>query len=225
MIVLRVSIDANAPMIQRGERQIPFALQKAVNASMITAQQKQLKRMATVFTLRRPQFAKLSVKITKFAKKFDPVGEIAISPPGGRADIFAKFEQGGLKKPRDGHNLAIPIIGSPVKRTKTSIVAVQNRPRILLGGDSQVTDRTGKVRGVKRGKTFGGAFIRPAKDGKPAMIFVRQGKKLKLAYVLEPEAQIKPELDFVETITDSVKRTFSSDFTREFADAVAKSRK
>lgn len=220
---LKITLDTKTPALTSGASQVPFALSKAINASLITAQKKQLARMARDFTLRRPQFAKLSVKITQFAKKTNPVGEIAIHPPGDRADIFAKFELGGIKRPKDGHDLAIPIVGSPVKRSARSVISAQNRPRALLSGANTVTAR-GKSKQVKRAKSFGGAFLRPAKDGKPGAIFIRQGSKIKLAYVLEPEAAIKPELHFEDTITQSVQQTFSSDFEREFANALRTAR-
>lgn len=225
MTTVKVTIDAKTPMLTEGGKQVPFALSKAINASLITAQKKQLAHMAGEFTLRRPQFAKLSVKITQFAKKTNPVGTIAIAPPGDRADIFAKFERGGTKRPKDGKNLAIPITGSPVKRTARSIVSDQNKPKALLSGAANVTSRTGKVKNVRRAASFKGAFLKPAMDGKPAMIFMRQGKRVKLAYVLEPSVPIKPELDFVSTITDSVNRTFREDFEREFANALKTARK
>jgi hypothetical protein len=223
MTTLKITLDAKTPALTDGAKQIPYSLARAINASLITAQKKQLAHMAHDFTLRRPTFAKLSVKITQFAKKTNPVGEIAIHPPGDRADIFAKFEKGGLKRPKDGHDLAIPVTGSPVKRTARSIVSAQNRPRALLSGANTVESR-GKSKVVKRAKSFGGAFLRPAKDGKPGAIFIRQGKKLKLAFILEPEAAIKPELHFEDTITTSVQQTFASDFEREFANALRTAR-
>lgn len=212
---LRVSIDSNAPFLKGGEKQIPFSLSKAINASLVTAQKAQLARMGREFTIRRPQFAKLSVKIVKFAKKASLTGEIAIDPPGDRDDIFAKFEQGGTKKPT-GRFLAIPITGSPVKKTARTIVAEKNRPKALLSGQTH----TAQGAPIKRAKSFGGAFFLPPRDGKAAGIFIRAGKKVKLAYTLQPKAELKPELHFVDTITHSVRDTFSEDFAREFAKAV-----
>lgn len=221
---LKVSIDTRTPALTAGAKQVPFALSKAINASLITAQQKQLAHMGQAFTIRRPQFAKLSVKITKFAKKLSPSGEIAIDPPGDRDDIFAKFEKGGIKKPRQGRTLAIPITGSPVKKTSRSVVSDQNRPKALLSGAKQITTRTGKTRDVRRAKSFGGAFLRPAEGNKPGAIFIRQGKDLKLAYTLQPQAPIKPTLDFERIVTTSIRSTFAEDFDREFANAIRTAR-
>lgn len=221
MTTLKITLDAKTPALTNGGKQVPFALGKAINASLVTAQKKQLARMATEFTLRRPQFAKLSVKITQFAKKTNPVGVIAIDPPGDRDDIFAKFEKGGTKRPRSGKNIAIPITGSPVKRSQRSIVAEKNRPKALLSGAT--TTSRGKV--ITRAKSFGGAFLIPAHDGKAAGIFIRHGKKVKLAFTLKPTVELKPELHFEDTITQSVRSTFGDDFEREFAKAIATARK
>lgn len=218
MTTLKITLGVNAPALTHGADQIPFALARAVNAALVTAQAKQRAHMAAEFTVRRKAFMDRSVKITRFAKKGAPVGEIAIASPGGR-DIFEKFERGGTKRPKDGRNLAIPIVGSPVKRTDRAIVQAKNRPRALL--DAMQPSQ----QGVKRAKSFGGAFLRPAKDGKPGAIFMRVGKKVKLAYVLEPTVPIAPELKFEDTITKSVRETFASDFEREFAHALKTARK
>lgn len=225
MTTLKITLDRSTPALTNGASQIPFALGKAINASLVTAQKKQLERMARDFTIRRPQFAKLSVKITQFAKKANPVGIIAIDPPGDRDDIFAKFEKGGVKRPRTGKDLAIPITGSPVKRTARSVIAEKNRPKALLSGATTITTRTGRVKEIKRAKSFGGAFLIPAHDGKPGGIFIRAGKKIQLAYTLQPKAEVKPQLHFEDTITKSVRDTFASDFDREFANALRTARK
>jgi hypothetical protein len=220
MTTLRVSTTVDVSRIQGGAKQLPFAMSKAINTALVKAQAKQLAHMQREFTIRRPQFAKLSTKITKFAKKTSLIGEIAIAPPGDRADIFAKFELGGTKRPKDGRNIAIPITGSPVKKSARTIVSDQNRPKALLSGATTIQTRSGKVKAVKRAKSFGGAFLIPAHDGKPGGIFIRAGKKVKLAYTLQPKAEIKPRLDFVETVSTSINQTWAEDFAREFANAM-----
>jgi hypothetical protein len=221
MTTLRVKTSVDVSRIEGGAKQVGFAMSKAINTALVTAQKKQLAHMQGEFTLRRPQFAKLSVKVTKFAKKSSLVGELAIDPPGDRDDIFAKFEKGATKKPTRGTALAIPITGSPVKRSAKSIVAEKNRPRALLSGAT--TSKSGKV--IARAKSFGGAFLIPGKDGEPGAIFIRQGKKIHLAYTLERKAWIKPRLDFVDTVTKSIGETWEGDFAREFANAMRTARK
>jgi hypothetical protein len=209
MTTLRVSIEANTPALTTGAKQIPFAMSKAINATLVLAQKKQREHMARIFTVRRRPFMERSVKITQFAKKGTLRGEIAIASPGGR-DLFEKFELGGTKRPKDGHSLAIPVTGGPVKKTERTVIQSKNRPRALLGNQQD----------VKRAKSFGGAFIRPAEGNTPGAIFIRTPRGLKLAYTLQPEADIEPELRFEETVTSEVTRTFSTEFEREFANAI-----
>ena len=216
MTTIRVRTTVDVSKIEGAARQVPFALSKAINATLIKAQAKQRAHMAAEFTIRRKPFMERSVKITRFAKKASLIGELAIASPGDRSDIFAKFEQGGTKRPKDGHSLAIPIVGSPVKRSTKTVVLAKNRPRALLDR-AQTTN--------KRGKAVGGAFLRPAKDGKPGMIFMRTARGLKLAYVLEPAVPIKPELHFVDTVTKSIDQTWEQDFAEALANALSTARK
>lgn len=217
MTTLKITLDTSTPALTSGAKQVNFALAEAINASLTTAQKRQRSHMAQAFTLRRKRFADLAVKITQFAKKGAPVGVIAMDPPGTASDdIFNKFEKGGRKRPKAGHSIAVPIVGSPVLKTKRSIVAEKNRPRTLLSGAQ--TTPSGKQ--VKRAKSFGGAFLRPAKDGNPGAIFVRTPRGLKLAYSLVPDEPIQPTLAFEDTITKSVRDTFAQDFEREFANAL-----
>jgi hypothetical protein len=216
MTTINVKTTVDISKIDGAAKQLPFALSKAINSVLIKAQTAERTRIRATFTIRRPRFADLSVKITQFAKKTTLVGQIAIAPPGDTADIFAKFEAGGIKRPTKGANLAIPITGSPVKKTLRSVIQAKNRPRALLD-QSQNTTSTGK------GKV-GGAFLRPAKDGKPAGIFIRTKQGLKLAYLLEPEAPIKPELHFVDTVTQTITREWASTFEQELANALRTAR-
>lgn len=224
MTTLSVRTTIDTSKLDTAGKQTAFAMSKAINAVLLKAQTAERTRMAQTFTIRRKQFAERAVKITQFAKKTTLVGEIAIAPPGDRADIFAKFEAGGTKRPKDGHSLAIPVTGSPVKRTAKSVVADKNRPRALLSNAQTVQSR-GKTKQVKRAKSFGGAFLRPAKDGKPGAIFIRTPKGLQLAYILEPSAPLKPELHFTDTVTATVTKEWVPTFEQEFAHALATAKK
>jgi hypothetical protein len=222
MIALTIDVDIDDADIATMGRQLPFVISKAMNSSMVKAQSAELAHIERTFTIRRKDFAKRSVKITKFAKRDSLVAELAIDPPGGREDIFAKFERGGIKRPREGRSLAIPVVGGPAKRTVRSIVADQMRPRALLSGESEFVTRTG--RRVSRAASFGGAFVRPAQDGKPAAIFVRRGKHILLAYTLAPEAPIEPDLKFEDTVSTAFTRAFTPEFDRWWAEAVRTAR-
>jgi hypothetical protein len=231
MISLSIDIEIDDSRLLEVGRQVPFAMYKAMNNSMVKAQLRVRGRMRAIYTIRRPRFLELTTKITQFAKKDLLVTELAISPPGstvpsGREDIFEKFETGGIKKPHaKNHHIAIPVLGSSVKRTRTAIVADENRPRALLDNPAQlVSSRTGKVKDVKRTKAFGGAFIRPAQDGKSPVIFIRRGRHLELAYVLKPDVPIKDNLKFEDTASAAFIKDFPTEFRNQLARAVAQTK-
>jgi hypothetical protein len=214
MTTLRVSIETNTPALTNGAKQIPFALAGAINASVKKAQAKQIAHMQGAFTIRRPTFLKQSVKITQFAKKNTLSATLAIDSPGDSDDIFAKFEKRTIKKPTKGTNLAIPIVGSPIRRSERSIVKTIDKPRALLSGS-------------QKGKGARTAFLKPGEGNEPGQIFIKRGAKGKpqLAYVLRPYVPLKPILTFEKIVTDEVERTFSSEFAKSFAHAIATAKK
>jgi hypothetical protein len=225
MITLTIDVHIDDSALTEIGKQVPFAMFKAMNATMLKAQARQRARMRSIYTIRRPSFLNLAVKITEFAKKNSLVTELAIAPPGDREDVYAKFEAGGVKRPLRGKDIAIPVTGSPVKRNRTSIVADENKPRALLAGLSEVTTRTGRVKQVKRADSFGGAFIKPASGGKEAVIFIRRGRHLVLAYRLEPEVPIDHSLKFEETVTREYVKDFPAEWEQAMNAAIASARR
>lgn len=123
-----------------GQQQLPYATAKAVNATLLAVQDAERKRLREVFTVRRAAFVDRLVKIERadFATKRNAVGRVGIQ--GDRADVLAKFEQGGTKRPAGGHALAVPVVGSIAKPRAGSVVpdgthtgAQDLRARALLG--------------------------------------------------------------------------------------------
>jgi hypothetical protein len=213
MTTIRVKTTVDVSRIAGAEKQVAYALSVAINESMKRAQTKERAHLAEVFTIRRKTFVNQSVKITQFAKKNTLLGEIAMDPPGQKADdLFNKFELGATKKPIGGRNLAIPVLGSPIRKSKRTIVKPEDRPRALLSGS-------------QRGKRSRFAFLKPAEGNKPAEIFLRIGKQVKLAYVLKPEVPTPPVLKFVDTVTAEINRVWPEEFDKAWTKALATARK
>ena len=206
------NIDIVARILDGTARQLPFAMARAINGTAKDVQRAQTGRIRQVFTIRRPSFATRAVKIKPFARKDRLEAKLQIEPPGGkaRADIFAKFEKGGIKRPR-GQHLAIP---RGARRGKSGIVTKANRPRAL---GLQRKGRT--VRGRKR------TFIIPNVG-----IFQRVGRgrgrsKVRLLYSFHRQVPIDRRLRFVATAEKVVPRVFPGHFRREFAHAVRTARR
>lgn len=222
MTTVKVGVSVDRSRLEANARQVPFALKNTIASLLKAGQEAERARMAQVFTLRRKDFARLSVKITEFPTKTKLVGEVAISSPGGRSDIFGKFETGADKVPHNGRQfLAVPRTGSLVKKRKSSIVPDQLRPAALKHSLTLRTfvkpfrkdpsklgifavDRAAEARARRTGKK------RDANRARPTLLFT-----------LIEEAPIADSLKFVDTVTKTINRELATTFEQEFARAVA----
>jgi hypothetical protein len=193
------------------QSQVPFALAKAINQTGLDFQVAERERMALIFTERRPDFIeKQGVKlIGGFATKGKPFVTFGVDP---KADFLTKFEIGGIKSPRTGQFLAIPV---DAKRNKRDIITPGNRPRSLL-------DRLQSKSGA------GGVFILKERRGNlPPGIYQRSGRgghELKFLYALDERAKILPELQFVATFERIVQSNWRKNWDVAFADALRTAR-
>lgn len=135
---------------------------------------------------------------------------------GSQADWLKEQEEGGTKT-ASGHRLAIVAGARP---GKTAVLPAALKPRVLLrnAGDTFKT-RTGKERTARKS---GAGFILPTKKGDA--IFTREGKVLKLMYLLAASAVIKPRLHFENKGSDLAAARFPANFAAAFARAVATAR-
>jgi len=188
--------------------QAPFATSKAINETAKDFQKVQTAHMRKEFIERNPVFINRAVKINPFANKRRLSATVQIEPPGGQrtADILAKFEEGGTKRPREGRHLAIPI---EARRTKRGIISRAERPRAF-----QFREIGKRIVGLKR------TFIIPGIG-----IFQRRGKgKVRLLYAFERAVSIPPALDFVENATRVVRIMFRRHFRKAFQQALRTAR-
>lgn len=214
-----------------GQTQLPFATAKAINATLLEVQRVELASINRAFTVRRPDFAKRSVKIERadFATKKNPVGRIGIQ--GDRADVYAKFEAGGTKAPRAGQHVAVPITGSLVKRNARSIVPRELRPAQL--GQS-LTVRVFERR-FKKDPSHSGLFAVDRVAEAQAQRLKGQGKRVgkriasravpRLLYALPSTVPITRRLDFVPTARAVVGSAFVPNLRAAVAEALRTARK
>lgn len=231
---IRVTASISDAVLQAAAKQLPFATSKALNDVAVAFQEAQRTHMRETFIVRRPQFLTQAVKVTHFAKKDRLFAEVAISAPGGRDDIFEKFEQGGTKKPaRGGRHLAIPIPGSPVKRSARSIVPDALRPGALRTSAEYRTfirripgglglfgvDRAAEEAYLAqlRSATFG-------KDGRVQRVRQPKAAQPRLLYFLPSSAPIPRELHFVDTANRVVDGVWAFAFERRWLEATRSAR-
>lgn len=182
------------------QRQVPFALSKAVNATALDVQTSVRARQRKIFTLRRPDWADRSVKMVKFAKKIDPSATIGIHPPGGdqRADIITKFEADTQKISRTGGRVAIP-----VGAKSAGVIRGRNRPRAMIEAAR--------------------AFVLQSRNPAVQLIVRRaaRGKRaLETLYLLVKRVRISPVLRFHLTAAQRIDERFQTHMLTAFDDAM-----
>ena len=199
-------------------RQMPFATARAINWTAKDFQGRQVGHMTETFTVRRPQFVKYSVKIRPFATKEKQEATVRIDSPGGRSDIFAKFEADRIKSPFGvGRSIAVPT--EHVPRTGAGVIQRPWRPRTLLAGNgSSTTVRGRSVRGRR------GTFLVRKPSGR-GTLFQRTDKDTVVPlYQLVPQVGIEPDLRFVDNAEREINARWASHFTRSFEQAVRTAR-
>jgi hypothetical protein len=233
VLSIRLSVPIDDAIIQAAARQFPFAASQALNDIAKAFQAQQLKYMRGHYTLRRPDFASKSVKITRFARKDSLVAEIAIDSPGGRSDVFAKFEAGDDKLPRSGRSLlAVPRVGSIVKPRKRALVPDELKPSALR--DSPLLTIRTFVKPIKKNPSRLGIFaVDRAAEARKNASRRRNGRVLKrdanrarpsLLYTLIPKAEIAADLGFEVRGRDVIAGAWGDAFGRRWNAALASAR-
>lgn len=176
--------------------QLPFSTAKAINRILVVSQKEQLEAMSAAFIIRRPAYAKRSVKITQFAKKNLPTGIIGIANVGAQASVFLKHEAGGTTTGRNGSRKAVP--SKHIRPDARKVITKGKRPRSLKN-----------------------AFLDDSK--RHLMVRVGKGKneRVELAYTLVNSVRIRPTLKFVDRVTKVVNEQWSTIMAEELAKAIA----
>jgi hypothetical protein len=245
MITISTTIS---PALAKGEhsKQIPFALSKAINATLEAARTQFLSTLPSHMHLRgttaggtKPGTA-LGFNI-KFSNKSNLVGTL-----GSRAPWWPLQEEGGTKTV-SGHRLAIAPTRAPfgARPSIDEIIKHSMKPRVLLVRKGDVITRSGRQWNKGKSRSFVAkrdavGFILKLRDGRGAGIFIRtkwkgdvqqqtgfrkkKGDDIKLLYWLTPDSKVKPALGFFSSADDVIKKNFGIIFNREFDKALATAR-
>lgn len=214
----RNGIEAGLAYIKDVAKQTRFATAQALNKTAKDVQTFTVTGLLpSAFTLRskgqpwQKPGGKYGFNIRPYANKNTLEARL-----GSQADWLKEQEEGGTKK-ASGHRLAIVADARP---GPTAVLPAALKPRVLLrnAGD-KFKLRGGKERTARKD---GAGFILPTKKGD--VIFTRQGKVLKLMYLLAASAVIKPRLHFEKQAADLATKLFPANFNREFARALATAR-
>ncbi len=230
MINIRLDVKVDTASLEQAGSRLPRAMSDGIADTLKFAQGKQRVRMADRFTVRRPAFLNQSVKITQFPRADRLTGELAIaapvSAPADRANVFGKFERGGIKRPR-GAFLAVPIVGSPAKPTKRSIVRDAWTPSALLdngvpGGGRAFIETRGRTRvllgEVKATNAPIGPKLPRKRKGQPAPVL----RQLRPLFLFIKAAPIKPQLGFVSGVSADIRSEWVPAFTKRWNAQIAR---
>jgi hypothetical protein len=200
-------------MSDLGKRQVPFALSNTLNNVLIDGQKEAVRGIRARFQIRRDSFLQRAVKMQKFANRRDLTAQLAVTGPN--ADVFTQHEDGGTKTPRLARALAIP---REVKRTKSQVIGKAQRPRALelkQVGSSGVSKGKRGTFAIRDAQGVGGIFQRTGKGAR---------SKVRLLYAYRRTAQLRPTLEFVDTVTETIAQRFDRQFEIAFTNAVRTAR-
>lgn len=229
MFNITVDVDPLARFMQRTAGQVPFAMSRALNATVLEAQAEERAVLDREFTIRRQQFITRQIKIPKggFARKDRLRAVLEVDP---RFDLLQKFEAGGRKTPRRGSHLTVPAYGEALPKSKVIPASLRPRALELAEGAAVQFSRTKKTKLTKqRGKE------RRAGQGRfrtylvpDVGIFQRKGRGKSSytvpLYIFDDEVPIPSTLHFYDTAVATHRRVFRRALLREWANAIKTSR-
>lgn len=185
-------VDAIKAALKEIGRKAPRALTLTLNKLADDGQQAVQASLPKSFTMRRAEFVKRTIyrKGEDFATNARPQARFGVNPA---QDFLAKFEESGLKVPRSGRSVAVPLQG--VKPTIGTLVPKRMRPAALLTNPQ-----------VRKVVTANGVFLVKNVQGKGSGR--RTGWRTDFLYKLVPSVRITARLGFHDTAKKAIDASF-----------------
>jgi len=210
MINNTINVQSNIKEFTRdlsrmAKEQIPYATSRAMNDTMVQAQEAEVSNVQAVFNNKVKWWNKANRR-TGIRVEFSNKKNLTAAVYTG-AYFATMQEDGGIKRPHQGKRLAVPAQGIPKK--------YRNTP-----------GASGAAKALKEPRTFifnGGYGKRDFTPG----IWQRKGKKrlpIRLLFHWETAANIKPRFRFIATARDTVDKRFMRNFSQRLDQAIATAR-
>lgn len=199
-----------------GQRQIPFALSKALNGVLIDGQSEVVRGVRQRFTVRKPDFLTRAVKMVQFANRRTLTAVLAVTGPN--ADVYIQHEEGGQKVPRQARALAVP---REVRRNKRELITKGNRPRGFGLQKKGTGPKATMYQGEKR------TFAIRSQNGEGLLLQrVGRGKnsRVRLLYLFRRRVSLAPRLQFGDTVTQVILDRWDRQLDLAFTEAVRTAR-
>lgn len=184
-ITIKVDDSTFRRAMQGFERQIPYAIARALTATAKDAQAALKAHLDKHFTVRTPWVAK--------GIRIEPAKKSNLRAVVGSVDKFMEPQAvGGVKKPHEGRMVGIPLVGKGLPRPSIKSVT---RPSKWPGGYTA------------RGDAFVGK-LRTDEEAVWQRVLKGKGKDrregLRLLYVMKPEVRLEPRWPIRETVEETV---------------------
>ena len=182
-------------------KQLPFATAGALTDTAFDVRKHVVeKTFPRDFDLKNKRFAGATLRVEKANKR---KLRAAVYDRLGR-EYLETQARGGVKRPIDGRNIAIPT--HHIKRTASGKVGAAKRPRAVLGKPNTFIRRT----------SSGGQILQKGR---------RKSAPLKTLYQLVPLARIPKRLRFYEDAAKVVQRRMVPNFKKSFERAMRTARR
>lgn len=185
-ITVRGATEVKRLLSNLEQRQIPFAMAKAVNDVTLEARDYLKDRNRQSFIIRRPWVLN-GWRVRLANKRQAPIKATLWLDPS--RDFLAKFQEGGSKQSRSGSSLAVPLDARKGKRglvpAALRIRALQLRKHVTKHGKMQLKGNDGSF------------TVRTATH---TLVLQRKGKRVDTLYVFKRAVPIPSSLRFFETV-------------------------
>jgi len=166
--------------------------------------------LPSAFTLRRPAWARSGIKITPATKR-KLEAEVYDRNP-----YMVAQEESGLKYPKFGRYIAVPLRGA--RPTRQALIRKQNLPHAVMqaGGfiRNNVLYKAGTLKGPGMGRDELGTRV--AREG-PARRRRLSGRRVLPMYYLVDRWKWRPKYGFRKTVEDLVNAEYQAEFHKAFA--------
>lgn len=230
---MKLNIDIDLKPLKaktlREQKRLAYGTANAINDTLKAVQEGERANLDQKFTLRKAGFMYRLIKIQTFASasKAVPYGEIGIDNTKARV-LLSEFEDGGIKKPVIGQNVAVPITGGAARPAFGDLVQDEftfkalGFKRINLTHAGQEASAAQKRVGVK-GRLTSDYYIWAGKERTFILpdigVFQRTGPgkdDIKLIYSFVKTARLGARLGFVERARTVINETFAKAFDKNY---------
>jgi len=211
-----VEVDATIRGINAVFRQIRFAATNALNDTVFEARDTERNLIEGDFIVRR-EWVLQGIQVPKGAKATRDNLETELVLEAKR-DFLAKFEEGGIKRPRGGHSLAVPHDES---FRRSQVVPKGKRPKALAFKLHRTS--TGKAQFKGEQRTF---IIEKSTFERGIFQRIGRGRRsdIRLLYWLTRAALISPDLHMERTAREVAVKSYQRHFNRRFIEALRTAR-